>query len=75
MASEADHIFSIGAIYWKEDNRAIALKYFADALRISPINTDVICICGDYYQYADYGLSMKFYKLAISLHSVRKKDY
>lgn len=75
LARETDRIFNIGARYWRDDNRPVALKYFADALRILPINTDVIGIYGDYYEYSDYDLSMKFYELAISLNSARKKDY
>ena len=75
LASETDRIFNIGARYWNDDNRTVALRYFADALRIFPINTDVIGIYGDYYEYSDYDLSMKFYELAIKLNSSRKKDY
>ena len=52
-----------------------ALRYFREALDIYPINTDVIGIYGDYYEYSDYDLSMKFYELAIRLNSIRKKDY
>ena len=51
------------------------MKYFKEALRIFPINTDVIGLLGDYYEYSDYDLSMQFYELAISLDSIRKKDY
>ncbi len=75
LASETDRIFNIGARYWNDDNRTVALRYFADALRIFPINTDVIGIYGDYYEYSAYDLSMKFYELAIKLNSSRKKDY
>ena len=75
LANETDRIFNIGAKYWRDGNRSFALKYFADALRVFPINTDVIGIYGDYYEYSDYDLSMKFYELAIRLNSTRKKDY
>ena len=75
IARETDRIFNIGVKYWNNDDRVAALKYFADALEIYPINTDVIGLYGDYYEYSDYDLSMKFYELAISLKSLRKKDY
>lgn len=75
LANETDRIFNIGAKYWRDGNRPTALKYFADALRVFPINTDVIGTYGDYYEYSDYDLSMKFYELAIRLNSTRKKDY
>ena len=75
LASESDRIFNIGAGYWNEGNQTSALRYFSDALRLFPINTDVIGIYGDYYEYSDYDRSMKFYELAIELNSIRKKDY
>ena len=75
LAGETDRIFNIGARYWADDNRSVALKYFAEALKVFPINTDVIGIYGDYYEYTDYDQSMQFYELAISLNSSRKKDY
>ena len=75
LASETDRIFNIGARYWNGGDQTTALRYFADALRLFPINTDVIGIYGDYYEYSDYDLSMKFYELAIKLNSTRKKDY
>lgn len=75
LARETDRIFDIGIKFWNNDNRPAALKYFAEALQVYPINTDVIGIYGDYYEYTDYDLSMKFYELAISLKSLRKKDY
>lgn len=75
LAKETDRIFNIGVKYWNNNNRPAALKYFAEALQVYPINTDVIGIYGDYYEYTDYDLSMKFYELAISLKSLRKKDY
>lgn len=74
LASETDRVFNMGARHWN-GNRTLALKYFAEALEIFPINTDVIGMYGDYYEYSDYDLSMKFYELAISLNSTRKKDY
>lgn len=75
VARETDRIFNIGVKYWRNNEQKTALKYFADALEIFPINTDVIGIYGDYYEYSDYDKSMKFYELAISLNSLRKKDY
>lgn len=75
LARETDRIFDIGARYWNDDDRDSAMKYFAEALRIFPINTDVIGIYGDYFEYSDYDRSMKFYELAISLGSTRKKDF
>ena len=75
LAYETDRIFNQGVPYWRNDDRATAMKYFAEALRIYPINTDVIGLYGDYYEYSDYDLSMRFYELAISLGSTRKKDY
>ena len=75
LAGETDRIFNIGARYWHDDDRDTAMVYFAEALRVFPINTDVIGIYGDYYEYSDYDLSMKFYELAISLGSTRKKDF
>ena len=75
LAYETDRIFNQGVPYWRNDDRAIAMKYFAEALRIYPINTDVIGLYGDYYEYSDYDVSMQFYELAISLGSTRKKDY
>ena len=75
LARDTDRIFNIGMRYWKNNNQSTALKYFAEALQIYPINTDVIGIYGDYYEYTDYDTSMKFYELAISLKSLRKKDY
>ena len=74
LAHETDRIFNLGVPYW-EDNREVALMYFAEALEVYPINTDVIGLYGDYYEYSDYDLSMKFYELAIRLNSVRQKDY
>ncbi len=75
LARGTDCIFNVGARYWSDGNRTVALKCFADALRILPINTDVIGLYGDFFEYSDYDLSMKFYELAISLNSARKKDY
>lgn len=75
LASETDRIFNRGVPYWRADDREAAMKLFAEALKIYPINTDVIGIYGDYYEYSDYDLSMKFYELAISLGSTRKKDF
>lgn len=74
LALETDRIFNTGAGYWETDRR-IALKYFKEALKVFPINTDVIGMYGDYYEYSDYDESMRFYELAISLNSLRKKDY
>lgn len=75
LARETDRIFNIGARYWNDGDRDTAMKYFAEALDLFPINTDVIGIYGDYFEYSDYDLSMKFYELAISLGSTRKKDF
>lgn len=72
---ETDRVFNQGVPYWRNDDRKTAMKYFAEALRIYPINTDVIGLYGDYYEYSDYDTSMLFYELAISLGSTRKKDY
>lgn len=74
-AAKTDRIFNKGVQYWNAGNKATALKYFAEALEAYPINTDVIGIYGDYYEYSNYDLSMKFYELAINLGSLRKKDY
>lgn len=75
LASETDRIFNRGVPYWRDDDREAAMKFFAEALKVFPINTDVIGLYGDYYEYSDYEQSMKFYELAISLGSTRKKDY
>ena len=75
LAHETDRVFNLGVPYWQSGDRETALKYFKEALRIFPINTDVIGLLGDYYEYSDYDLSMQFYELAISLDSIRKKDY
>lgn len=75
LARETDRIFNAGVIHWNNGDRTTALKYFAEALQVYPINTDVIGLYGDYYEYSDYDLSMKFYELAINLKSLRKKDY
>lgn len=75
LARETDRLFNVGIRYWNNDQRPTALKYFAQALKVFPINTDVIGLYGDYYEYSDYDLSMKFYLLAISLNSIRKKDF
>ena len=75
IAGETDRIFNKGVKFWNAGNKREALKYFAEALEVYPLNTDVIGIYGDYYEYTDYDLSMKFYELAISLGSLRKKDY
>ncbi len=75
LALETDRVFNLGVPYWYSGDKAKALRYFKEALRIFPINTDVIGLYGDYYEYTDYDLSMKFYELAISLDSIRKKDY
>ena len=74
FAKATDQLFNLGVPYWETD-REKALSFFAKALEIYPINTDVIGIYGDYYEYSDYDLSMKFYELAISLGSTRKKDF
>ena len=74
FAQVTDQLFNLGVPYWETD-REKALSFFAKALEIYPINTDVIGIYGDYYEYSDYDLSMKFYELAISLGSTRKKDF
>ena len=74
FAKVTDQLFNLGVPYWETD-REKALSFFAKALEIYPINTDVIGIYGDYYEYSDYDLSMKFYELAISLGSTRKKDF
>lgn len=75
LTSETDRVFGRGSKLWYSGNKKEALRYFREALDIYPINTDVIGIYGDYYEYSDYDLSMKFYELAIRLNSIRKKDY
>ena len=75
LAFETDRIFNKGITYWTNDDRETAMKYFAEALKVYPINTDVIGLYGDFYEYSDYDLSMKFYGLAISLGSTRQKDF
>ena len=75
LTSETDRVFGRGSKLWYSGNKKEALRYFSEALDIYPINTDVIGIYGDYYEYSDYDLSMKFYELAIRLNSIRKKDY
>lgn len=74
-ANETDRIFNKGVKYWNVKNYDLALQYFQEALDIYPINSDVIGLYGDYYEYTNYDLSMAFYELAISLSSLRKKDY
>lgn len=75
IGGETDRLFNRGAYYWNMGNRTLALEYFAQALEIFPINTDVIGMYGDYYMDSDINLSMKFYQLAIRYNSFKKKDY
>ena len=75
LTGESDSIFNIGASFWQKDDRQTALKYFNQAINVFPINTDVLGLYGDYYEYSDYELSVKFYALAVQYESTRKKDY
>ena len=75
LANETDRLYNLGLPYWEKKDYSTAFRFFREALRVFPINTDVIGLYGDYYEYSDYDLSMKFYELAISLNSIRQKDY